>query len=173
MLLAHTFGNSGPDVELLLFAAAMFALAVVFFFQKTVKPMVPVVLLLMAFGMGAGAFALGGADSEDPAGAPVSSPATISIVSPADGGEVPAGEMVAVEVAVDGGEVTMDATTEDPTKGHLHVFLDGQLVSMPMGDDVQIEFPEPGTYELTVEFTRTDHASFDPPVDDTIEITAT
>lgn len=60
MLLAHTFGSSGPDVELLLLAGAMVVLAVIFFFQKTVKPMVPVVLLLMAFGVAAGAFALGG-----------------------------------------------------------------------------------------------------------------
>lgn len=60
MLLVHTFGATGPDVEILLLAAAMFVLGVIFFFQKTVKPMVSVVLVVMALAATAGAFALGG-----------------------------------------------------------------------------------------------------------------
>jgi hypothetical protein len=173
MLLAHTFGATGPDVEFLVLAAAMFVLGVVFFFQETVKPMVSVVLLVLAFAATAGAFSMGGDGSDVDDGTPVASTATIRIVSPADGDEVPSGELLPIEVAVDGGEITTDMATDDPTMGHLHVFVDGQLVAMPRGDAAEVEFPEPGTYELTVEFTRADHRSFDPKVLSTVEVTAT
>lgn len=172
MLFAHTFGATGPDVEFLLLAAAMFALAVIFFFQKTVKPMVSVVLVAMSFAMAAGAFALGGGGGDEGSAAPVSTDATITITSPSDGDEVPAGEVIPIDVEVDGGEITTDTATDDPSKGHLHVYIDGQLASMPMGDAAEVEFPEPGQYELTVEFTRADHRSFDPPVLSKVTVTA-
>ncbi|MGI8775541.1 MAG: hypothetical protein ACR2KQ_11145 [Actinomycetota bacterium] len=70
MLLAHTSGAAGPNIEVLLLGGAMFVLGVIFFFQKTVKPVVSVVLIAMAIAAFVGAFALRGGD--DHSAAPVS-----------------------------------------------------------------------------------------------------
>ena len=83
MTLAHSFGSTGPDVELLLLAIALVVLAVTLFVQKSAKPYVPVVLLVGAVGFGIGAFQLGGSGS--------GSGIAVTITSPADGAEVEAG----------------------------------------------------------------------------------
>jgi hypothetical protein len=59
MYYAHTLGAGGPDLELLLFAAALLILGIVLFLQKSAKPVVSVVLLIAAFAVGTGAFAFG------------------------------------------------------------------------------------------------------------------
>ena len=59
MILAHTLGAGGPDLEMIVLAGALAILGIVFFFQSAVKPVISVVLLIAAVGLGAGAFALG------------------------------------------------------------------------------------------------------------------
>lgn len=49
--------GAGPDPEFLIFGAGLVVLAIVFFFQKEVKPQVSLVLLAMAAALFAGAFA--------------------------------------------------------------------------------------------------------------------
>ena len=57
-LLAHGDAvATGPNTEFLIFGAGLVVLAVIFFFQKQVKPQVSLVLLAMAAAMFAGAFA--------------------------------------------------------------------------------------------------------------------
>ena len=56
------------------------------------------------------------------------------------------------------------STDLSPDKGHVHVLLDGSLISMnyTLGDDI----PDvaPGPHRIEVEFVATDHAPFDPRV---------
>ena len=172
--LAHTFGTGGPDIEMLLLAVALLFLGVTFFIQKTTKPAVPVVLLIGAMALGAGAFAVGAStDDHTAADGAAAAPEGLSveIVSPGDGGTVPARETLDLEVAISGGELTDETESEDPTRGHLHVFVDGTLTSMPSTTTQKIRL-EPGEHALAVEFTTADHRSFEPPIEDSVTVTA-
>lgn len=170
-VLAHSFGGeSGPDIELFVFGIACLVLAIVFFFQKNVKRQVPPFLVLVAGLFMTAAVVLGGGEAPpEPSARPAG--LSVEIVSPSAGAEVPAGEKVVVSVDIEGGSLVEESSSDDPTAGHLHIFVDGALFSMPTSDSPTVEF-EPGTHELTVEFTKADHASFKPRVLDTIEIEA-
>jgi hypothetical protein len=160
MQLAHTLGAGGPEIEFLIVAVAMLVLGIVFFIQKSVKPAVPVILVLGAFAMTAGAFAAGGSD--DPSGSAGSSDeASISIASPADGSTVPAGEPVTVEIALEGA----------PEGGHFDVRVDGDIATMTSEPNPEVTF-EAGEHALRVEYVNNRHQSFDPPVDTEITVTA-
>jgi hypothetical protein len=132
--LAHAVTTSGANIEMLLLAVGLFVLSVVLFVQKSVKPVVPVVLVLFAIAAGGGAFALGDTrphphTSSATAGAAPSG-LGISIVAPEDGSTVSSEEQVAIEVNVRGGELVTATTSEDPRAGHIHIYVDGVLASM-------------------------------------------
>jgi len=171
MLLAHTLGTSGPDLELILIAGAMAVLGIVFFFQKAVKPAVSIGLIVLAVGAGAFAFALGGEQEPETQeerrseGGPSPQGASITIVTPQDGATVPANEPVEITYEIDPGGLASDQL------GDMHVYVDGELQSMQMGDVLEVEL-EPGTYTVGVEAAQPNHASFDPMVLDEIELTA-
>jgi hypothetical protein len=48
-------------------------------------------------------------------------------------------------------------------EGHVHLILDGRLVSMTSSTDQTLAL-SPGTYRLKAEFVAVDHGPFDPPV---------
>ncbi|HEY3022560.1 MAG TPA: hypothetical protein VGK11_02880 [Actinomycetota bacterium] len=50
-----------------------------------------------------------------------------------------------------------------PNEGHVHLILDGRLVSMT-SSTIQTLPLSPGTYQLEAEFVAVDHGPFDPPV---------
>jgi hypothetical protein len=170
-VVAHTFGEGGPDVELIVFGAALLVLGIVFFVQKSAKPVVSLVLVLASFALVAGAFTLDTGDATEASGPGVTSEAEVVIVEPSDGEVVEAGAPLQLEVEVEGGTLVEGVTSDDPTEGHLHIFVDGALVDMPSSASSMIEL-EPGTHELTVEFTQADHRSFEPRVLATIELVA-
>ena len=168
MELAHSAGTSGgPNIEFLVLGGGMLLLGVLFFFQKTVKPVVSLVLLLGAFALAAGAFAFDGGDTT---GAK-SIDASIRILSPQGGEEVPAGEPFPVRVEISGGTLTSQVETDDATAGHLHLYVDDELVSMPSNDAPEVELP-PGEHTIAVEFTAADHHSYEPRIIDEVEVTA-
>ena len=175
MNLAHTFGTGGPDIEMMLLAVALLFLGVTFFIQKSTKPAVPVLLLVGALGVGAGAFAVGASSTDDHSnsagvvGAPQG--VAVSITSPADGDTVPAGETVELTVELTGAELIAETESDDPTQGHLHIFIDGTLTSMPSTTTNEVEL-EPGDHTIAVEFTTANHRSFDPRIQDAIRVTA-
>ena len=169
LVLAHSFGESGPDIELFLFGVACLVLAIVFFFQKNVKPQVPPALVVLAGLLMTAAVVSGGDEAPPPSARPKG--LAVEITSPADDAVVEAGEKVEIEVEIAGGTLVQETESDDPTAGHLHIFVDGALFSMPTSDSPTVEF-EPGAHELTVEFTKADHGSFEPRVLDEIEIEA-
>ena len=69
-----------------------------------------------------------------------------------------------------GGELTSATTSDDPTMGLLHIFVDGTLTAMPATTTQEFRL-EPGEHTLAVGFTTADHRSFEPRITD--EVTAT
>ena len=173
MNLAHTLGAGGPDLEIFLFAAGLLVLGVVLFLQKSAKPMVSVVLVIAAFAVGTGAFAFGGSSSSTSSSGTVAAPdgVDVQITTPDDGSSVPAGRPMTVEADIIGGSLTAATDSDDPTQGHLHVFVDDELISMPTRPTQEIEL-EGGDHTIVVEFTTANHKSFEPRILDSIEVTA-
>ncbi|MDE3113183.1 MAG: hypothetical protein KGK34_09605, partial [Chloroflexota bacterium] len=69
-----------------------------------------------------------------------------------------------VRLSLAGGEVVPFTTTKlTPTTGHVHLYLDGQLVDMTtaLTDDLKVV---PGDHTLRAEFVAADHAPFVPDV---------
>jgi Domain of unknown function (DUF4399) len=170
--LAHSLTPGGPDIEVLLIAVALLALGIALFMQKSTKPYIPVVLLVLAMAVGAGAFAIGANSTAVPGGTiPAPGGLSVTIASPADGADVPANEPFDVEAKVTGGRVSTAAQSTDPRVGHLHVFVDNQLISMPTSTTQQLKL-DPGQHTIVVEFTAADHRSYKPRITDSIKVTA-
>lgn len=161
MLLAHGVGSSGPHVEFLVVAGALLVLGVLFYIQKAVKPVVSVILILVAVALGSGAFILGGGES-------AAQGRSIAITDPKPGDTVEVGAPVELEVFVRGGSLVSGPS--DETGGHLHVYVDGELVDMPT-TNVFVELKR-GRHTLMVEYVDFEHRPFTPRVKDEIEVEA-
>jgi hypothetical protein len=93
-----------------------------------------------------------------------SSPAKVAILSPTNG-QVVHGSDVRIRVQLTGGKIVAATTTDIvPTRGHLHVYLDDQIVSMNFKLTGDIGDVRPGMHVLRVEFVASDHLPFDPRV---------
>jgi hypothetical protein len=101
-------------------------------------------------------------------GARLTSTATLAIDEPSAGQPVPATEArFEVIMTLDGGTIVDTAsTTLTPDTGHIHLSLDGALVSMTYGlvQLVDIRGLSPGEHTLEAEFVAADHGPFDPRV---------
>jgi hypothetical protein len=93
-----------------------------------------------------------------------STSATLTIVSPKNGSVVH-GSTVDLRLRLDGAHV-VQATSQNlrPDEGHVHVILDGKLVSMNYQLDDVLHDVAPGQHLLQAEFVANDHAPFDPRV---------
>ena len=93
---------------------------------------------------------------------------SLAIVTPKEGDSVPAEKPVTIEVDLEGGEI---ATSPSDDGGHLHIYVDGSVISMPSTTTAEVTL-DPGEHELKVEYVDIQHASFDPPIQETITVTA-
>jgi hypothetical protein len=123
---------------------------------------IAVVIALAACGGGEGD---GGGTSPTTSASPrPSSPAVLTIVSPENDGVVRR-TSVDVRVALEGATIVPQTTTDvRPDEGHLHLFLDEDLISMTEGLEQVVPDVAPGLHRVTVEFVAADHAPFDPRV---------
>lgn len=88
----------------------------------------------------------------------------LTIVRPENGERI-AGDTTRLEVDLSGAEIVDQTSTDlQPDQGHLHVVLDGSLVSMTSGTTQTLADLTPGEHLLQVEFVANDHAPFDPRV---------
>ena len=123
-------------------------------------PALLVVAALVLAGCSGGAASAG---STTPAARP-SSPAKLSILSPANG-EVIKGSVVHVRLKLENAKIVPATTTHiTPTTGHVHLFLDDRIISMNYQLDNTIANVKPGSHVLRVEFVASDHLPFDPRV---------
>ena len=102
-----------------------------------------------------------------PSGARPSSTATISFVQPTPG-QVATGDQLEVVMTLTGGQITDVTTTKlTPDTGHIHLSVDGTLVSMTYGvvQIVPLNGLAPGSHTLLAEFVAADHAPFAPRVE--------
>ena len=166
MILAHTLGASGPDIEFLMLAVALVVLSIVFFVQKTTKAFVPVLLLVAAIGFGVGAFALKG----NPTSAGSGKGITVAIEDPKEGDVVKAGEDLKLDVNLTGASI-VTGPSADPNEGHFHIYVDGELIGMPTTMTPEVNLQK-GTHTVTVEFTDANHAPFSPRILDEVELQA-
>ena len=119
--------------------------------------------LLTGACAGSGSSGLGSTGTGAPADRPAST-GTLEILAPKNGSSVT--DPVTLRVKLTGAKLVPTTTTNVvPDEGHLHVSLDGNLISMSSGPEQ--ELPPglaPGTHVLQVEFVASDHAPFDPRV---------
>ncbi len=107
-----------------------------------------------------------GIPSANAAGARPSSPAILTFLAPHPGAKE-SGDDMTVRLDLQNATVTPLTTTAiTPDTGHIHLSLDGALISMS-GDQLQIidlRNVAPGTHTLTADFVAADHLPFNPPV---------
>jgi hypothetical protein len=71
---------------------------------------------------------------------------------------------ILVELRLDGATVVPTSSLRlEPNEGHIHLALDGSLVSMTTGLEARMS-ASPGSHELQAEFVAIDHQPFDPRV---------
>jgi hypothetical protein len=94
------------------------------------------------------------------------STATLSIVSPADGATVTGDDLEVIMQLPGGTIVTTTSTKLTPDTGHVHLSLDGRVVSMTYGlvQVVSVRSLAPGEHTLQAEFVAADHGPFQPRV---------
>lgn len=94
------------------------------------------------------------------------STATLRFLAP-ERGFIASGDELTVRMELTGATITtVTSTTVSSDTGHLHLSLDGTLVSMTGGTVQVIDLRDvvPGTHTLTATFVAADHLPFDPPV---------
>ena len=98
------------------------------------------------------------------------STAKLTILSPAPG-EAVSGRTLHVRLGLSGATVVPQTSTHlTPDRGHVHLLVDGRVVSMTYGlvQDVSVT---PGPHLLQAEFVATDHFPFNPRVIATVTFT--
>ena len=165
MILAHS-GSAAPggvEVELLLLGLGFLAAAYFFRPSQTGNARSAVLCLLIGVALVTGSIAVPrlGGDSH-------SSEATVQIVTPEDAAELAEGQAAKVEVELANGTLARNASAT--TGGHMHLYVDGQLRSMPYSLEARVTF-ERGEHTLRVEYVDAQHLSYEPPVEDEVTVT--
>ncbi len=89
------------------------------------------------------------------------SAATLAIIEPLPGVTI-SGSTIQIRLALTGARVVLQTSTRlVPDEGHIHVKLDGQLVSMTAGLDQEVPVTT-GPHVIEAEFVANDHLPFNP-----------
>jgi hypothetical protein len=107
--------------------------------------------------------------STPPGSARIASAATLAIEQPSPDATIQ-GDELDVVMRLDGGRIVDTSSTRlTPDTGHIHLSLDGQLISMTYGlvQVVDLRGLAPGTHTIEAEYVAVDHSPFEPRVTDT------
>jgi hypothetical protein len=108
-----------------------------------------------------------GSDQNDAGPTPAARPSStgqLEVVAPQPG-EVVQGDQVTVRLRVEGATVTKETTTRlAPDEGHIHLSLDGRLVTILGGLEERVTGLAPGQHVIQAEFVASDHGPFSPRV---------
>jgi hypothetical protein len=124
----------------------------------------PLIGLLLAFVLGISGCGLG-----SPAPTPTprpSSTATLKILQPASAAVVKSNQLH-VQFDLKGGRIVQDVSRVlPPDEGHIHLSIDGQIISMnyALEQDISLQSFAAGPHVLQGEFVAKDHAPFNPRV---------
>jgi hypothetical protein len=98
------------------------------------------------------------------AGKRPSSPAVLKILAPKTGAVIH-GDSTELKLSLENAKIVPTTTTHIvPDEGHVHVYLDNELVSMNFALSQQLTGLAPGQHFLRCEFVASDHGPFDPRV---------
>ena len=100
-----------------------------------------------------------------PGGPRPASTASLTIVKPTDGEHV-TGSQLEVVMRLTGGTIVQTTSTNlQPNTGHIHLSVDGRLVSMTYGElqSIGLSSLQPGPHTLTAQFVAAAHGPFTPP----------
>lgn len=130
------------------------------------------VAVLAAFVVGCGSSQGGSREGSQPNRGPrIRSTASLAINEPLPGAAVAAGR-VRVRLTLTGGRVVAETTTRlAPDEGHIHLLLDGKVISMTYGVEQEITVVK-GPHVLEAEFVANDHLAFEPRVITTVTFVA-
>lgn len=93
-----------------------------------------------------------------------SSTGKLSIEAPRNGQTVSGGNLT-LKLGLEGATIVQATTTKiQPDQGHVHVMLDGKLISMNYKLSEKLPKLTAGTHLIQVEFVASDHLPFDPRV---------
>jgi len=93
-----------------------------------------------------------------------SSTGKLSILAPRNG-QIVKGTDLTLKLELTGAKIVPATTTKiQPDQGHVHVMLDGKLISMNYKLSEKLPKLSPGTHLIQVEFVASDHLPFDPRV---------
>ncbi len=93
-----------------------------------------------------------------------SSTGKLSILAPRNG-QIVKGTDLTLKLELTGAKIVPATTTKiQPDQGHVHVMLDGKLISMIYKLSEKLPKLSPGTHLIQVEFVASDHLPFDPRV---------
>ncbi len=99
------------------------------------------------------------------------STATLSIADPAPGAVI-TGSKVQVRLRLVGGRIVPQTTTHITSdEGHIHLMVDGKVISMTYGLDQEVEVSK-GRHLLEAEFVAADHFPFNPRVLSSVVVTS-
>jgi Family of unknown function (DUF6130) len=139
--------------------------------DKRIRPRAVALGLLLAAavaGCSGGQSGSGGQATTPPpttaAAARPSSPAKLTIEAPHNG-QVVNGTGLQLRLGLQNAKIVAVTTTNiRPDQGHVHVMLDGRLISMNYRLSETLPKLTPGTHVLQVEFVAADHLPFEPRV---------
>src|SRR5688500_14806550 len=97
------------------------------------------------------------------------SDASVEIVMPEDDASVAVDQQVNIQVDLAGGTIARSANAT--SGGHMHLYVDGKLKSMPYSLETQTTF-ERGEHTIRVEYVDAQHLSYEPPVEDEVTVIA-
>ena len=118
---------------------------------------------VLAAAVGAAACSGGNSQGTAPtaAGPRPTTTAKLAILAP-ENGQVVTGDSTKVRLSLEGARIVPQTTTKiRPDEGHVHLSLDGQIVSMNYGLEDTIGV-KPGQHVMRAEFVAGDHLPFEP-----------